>query len=142
MGRQNPLGATTFRTSAGNQTQPELDASGNLPVVLEEGAAVTVNPTGLPYVAVAASQTNAALGAAGAIGDYLEGFLIIPAVAACGAVTIKDNTTAVISFPGGGTTALPTLAPIWVPVGAYSALGGWTVTTGASVSVLAVGKFA
>ena len=137
---QGPIAALQFALNPSLVSKPlNSDTSGNLLV------SVNANPNasvGLPYQLVAASQTAAGLGAAGAIGDYLEGFLIIPATAACGVVTIKDLTTTIIAFPGGGTTALPSLAPIWVPVGAPSQLGGWTVTTGASVSVVAVGKFA
>jgi apolipoprotein N-acyltransferase len=137
---QGPLAALQFALNPSLVSKPlNSDASGNLLVNVNANASAS---TGFPYQLVAASQTNAGLGVAGAIGDYLQGFLIVPAIAACGVVTIKDNTTAIISFPGGGTTALPNLEPIWVPVGAQSQLGGWTVTTGASVSVVAVGKFA
>jgi hypothetical protein len=44
-------------------------------------------------------------------------------------------------FAGGGTTALPTLAPIIVPLGAFSVDGPWKITTGANVSVIAIGNF-
>jgi hypothetical protein len=36
---------------------------------------------------------------------------------------------------------LPTLAPIFVPLGIYSMAGGWKVTTGSDVSVIAIGDF-
>lgn len=94
------------------------------------------------YETVAASQTDQSLGATGAAGDYLAGLLIIPAVVACGAVSIKDGGGSSITlFVGGGTTALPACIPFFVPLGAKSATGGWKVTTGASVSVFAVGNF-
>lgn len=93
------------------------------------------------YETVAASQTDQALGATGATGDYLAGFYIQPAVAACGTVVLKDGATTIYTFPGGGTTELPTLAPIPVQVGIYSTNGAWSFTTGADVSVLAIGKF-
>lgn len=93
------------------------------------------------YEAVAASQTDVALGATGATGDYLSAIWIFPATAACGAVTIKDGATTIYTFPGGGTTALPSLAPIpWMP-GIKSKNGAFTVTTGANVSVMGVGDF-
>lgn len=94
------------------------------------------------YVAVAASQTAAELKvSAGATGDYLAGVLVIPATTAPGVVTILDNATTLIAYPGGGTTALLTLTPFYIPVGAVSRSGAWKITTGANVSVLAMGRF-
>jgi hypothetical protein len=94
------------------------------------------------YVAVAASQTDSVIQAsAGATGDYLDHVVVVPATTAAGVVTIKDNATAIISYPGGGTTALLTLTPFTIYVGAVSSSGAWKVTTGANVSVLAVGRF-
>ena len=91
------------------------------------------------YKAVAASQTNAIVGTSGAVGDFIDRLIIFPASVSPGAVTLTDGTTAIASFPGG-TASLSTLAPIVVPVGAHSVNGAWKITTGASVSVLAVGK--
>lgn len=94
------------------------------------------------YETVAASQTDQALGATGATGDWLEGLLIVPATAAAGAVSIKDGAgSSVTVFVGGGTTALPTLAPIYVPLGMKSTGGAWKVTTGANVSAIGIGNF-
>jgi hypothetical protein len=56
-------------------------------------------------------------------------------------VTILDNSTAIYSFPGGGTTALTTLIPFSIPIAAVSKTGAWKITTGANVSVVCVGKF-
>jgi hypothetical protein len=98
----------------------------------------------MTYTAVAASQSAALFGATGASGDYLDGVLIIPATAAAGAVSITDGSgSAITIFVGGGTTALPTLAPFYVPIGAISkgGAGGWKVTTGANVSVIGIGNF-
>lgn len=98
----------------------------------------------MTYKSILASQTAALFGATGASGDYLDGVLIVPATAAAGAVTIQDAAgTAITIFAGGGTTALPTLAPFYVPIGAVSSggAGGWKVTTGTNVSVIGVGNF-
>lgn len=101
-----------------------------------------VNVVGLAgYKTVAASQTAQVLGDSGAAGDYLDGLLVIPATASCGAVTLLDNATSITVFAGGGTTALTSLIPFFVPIGAVSANGPWKVTTGANVSVVAVGDF-
>ncbi len=94
------------------------------------------------YVTVAASQTNQVIqSSAGAAGDYLDRVLVIPATTAPGVVTISDNAGAVVSYPGGGTTALLTLTPFTIPIGAVSRSGAWKITTGANVSCVAVGKF-
>lgn len=97
------------------------------------------------YNTIAASQSAQVLSAAsggttGTKGDYLAGLLIMPAVAACGVVTLLDGATSIAIFVGGGTTALPNLMPVYVPIGAMAATQ-WKVTTGASVSVVAFGNF-
>lgn len=94
-----------------------------------------------PYKLVAAGQTNSNLGANGGIGDYLSHVLVVPAVAAAGAVTIKDGSTTVVAFPGGGTTPLPSLIPFVIPVNAKSVSGAWNITTGSGVAVVALGAF-
>jgi hypothetical protein len=94
------------------------------------------------YETVAAGQTDQVLGPTGASGDYLAGVLIVPAAAAAGAVSIKDGAGSSITiFAGGGTVALPTLAPIFVPLGIYSTSGAWKITTGSNVSAIGVGDF-
>ena len=93
------------------------------------------------YETVAASQTAQVLGSAGATGDWLQRVIITPAVVACGVVTIIDGSTNVIAFVGGGTTALDDVKPFTVEIGAKSVSGAWKVTTGANVSVMAVGDF-
>lgn len=105
------------------------------------------------YETVAASQTAQALGTVGAAGDFLEGVLIVPATVAPGVVKLKDGTDIEADAGAGieawtapeftvyvGGTAEP-LQPIFVPVGANSKNGPWRVTTGANVSVVAVGRF-
>lgn len=94
------------------------------------------------YETVAASQTDQALGATGAAGDYLAGVLIVPGTTAAGAVSIKDGSGSSITiFAGGGTTPLTTLIPFFVPLGIVSASGAWKVTTGANVTAIGVGNF-
>lgn len=93
------------------------------------------------YQTVAASQTGKILGTAGAKGDFIAGILIIPAVAASGLVTLLDGATSIPIFVGGGTTALPNLMPVYVPLNMFSASGPWSITTGASVSCIATGSF-
>lgn len=93
---------------------------------------------GAGYETVAASATAQALGATGAIGDYLDHVLILVATAATGTVTIKDGATTVAVFPnspGGGIGAYD------LPIHARSVVGAWTITTGAGASAVGFGKF-
>ena len=93
------------------------------------------------YETVAASQTAQVLGGNGATGDEIHGILVIPAVVACGAVTLLDNATSISVFVGGGTTPLPSCIPFFIPLGIKSVSGPWKLTTGANVSCIAIGKF-
>lgn len=92
------------------------------------------------YVECPAS-TDTPLGDPGAIGDYLDHVTVFPAIVACGDVVIKDGTTTIATFPGGGTAALVDGKPFDIPVRAVSVSGQWSVTCGASVAAVAVGKF-
>jgi hypothetical protein len=118
------------------------NANANGRAVPASSAPVVLNS--MTYKSILAGQTTALFGATGASGDYLDGVLIVPAAAAAGAVSITDGSgTAITIFAGGGTTALPTLAPFFVPIGAVSSggAGGWKVTTGTNVSVIGIGNF-
>lgn len=92
-------------------------------------------------VAVAASKTDELISATGAAGDYLEGLLIIPATTSPGAVSIKDGVGSAITVFTGGASSVSSLVPFSIPLGFKSASGAWNVTTGANVSVIAVGDF-
>lgn len=92
---------------------------------------------------VAASDTDEPCGLTGGTGDYLAGLMIYPATTAAGAVSLEDGTgTNYTIHVGGGTTALVSLHPIWVPLWRASLLGAWEVTTGTNVSVDCIGVFA
>ncbi len=93
------------------------------------------------YETVAASQTAQILGATGNTNDHLAGVLIIPETTSPGAVAILDGATSITIF-AGGASSVPGLAPIPVPLGLDAVnAGGWRITTGANVHVIAVGKF-
>ena len=93
------------------------------------------------YETVAASQTNQAIGSTGAVGDFLAGLLVVPATTSPGAITIKDGSDGAITVFTGGATSVGNLTPFAIPLGLVSRTGAWQVTTGANVSVIAVGKF-
>lgn len=94
----------------------------------------------MDYEAVAASQTAQILGAVGAVGDILEGLVVSVNTAATSAVSIIDGDGSGIVITAANT-----------PIGVYSVIigarcvnattPGWKVTTGAGVTVLAIGKF-
>lgn len=109
------------------------------------GGAVLASDSASNYETVAASQTAQMMGATGAVGDYLSGVLIVPGTAAAGAVSITDgNGSAITIFAGGGTTALTSLTPFFVPIGAKCVAAttpGWKITTGANVTAIGVGAF-
>lgn len=126
--------------SSGGQPVMGIDPSGNAQhmKVGSTGGLMLDNQDG-NYETVAASQSDQALGATGAAGDFLAGLLIVPATTGAGTVSIKDGGGSAINVFVTGTLA--DLRPIWVPLGMKSAAGAWKVTTGANVSVIAVGKF-
>lgn len=106
-------------------------------LVVNADGSLNTNPATPPdYEAVAAGETDEPLGT-GAIGDRLISLVCTVATAATSAVSIKD----------GGGSAIPVLAAN-TPIGAYtvvinaaSAVGGWSVTTAAGVTVVATGIF-
>jgi hypothetical protein len=93
------------------------------------------------YETVAASQTAQALGGGtGAISDYISHLIIRPATTSPEAVTLLDGATSIVIFPGG-VDSVSSLMPVCVPLMMYSSSGRWAITTGAGVSVIAVGSF-
>ena len=136
-----------------------LDSDGNV-VALQEplppGSALSVNstpvviasdqgpvPVTLPvnhYVLVPAGATNQVLGTTGAALDLLAGIILVPADTSPGAVVVTDNVTSFTVF-AGGATSLVDLKPFRVDLGAPSTGGGWKLTTGASISAIAIGRF-
>jgi len=99
-----------------------------------------VKQSPLDYQAVAASQTDLALGAkGGAIGDLLQRIVISVATAASGTVSIQDGgdtaTLIMPNSPGGGVGVYV------VELGIASRTGAWSITTGAGSTVLAIGLF-
>ncbi len=90
------------------------------------------------YEPVAASQTGQVIGDVGAIGDYIDHIVVIPATLAAGSIALLDGATSYSIFVAG---TLSNLVPFAVPLGIKSKFGAWSITTGANVSCLAAGKF-
>ena len=81
--------------------------------------------------------------AVGGLGSYLESVTIIPLSSAGGAVTVLDGTVSIIAIPAAAYAPQP--LPITLQLGIRSqstSSGGFKITTGSSVSCIAVGKFA
>lgn len=89
------------------------------------------------YETVAASQTDQALGSVGAVGNLLERLIITVGTSATGTVSIKDGAGAAIPISAANTP----IGSYSVEIGAVSANGAWSVTTGAGATVMAVGTF-
>jgi hypothetical protein len=90
------------------------------------------------YEAVAAGQTDQVLGPVGAKGDVLEVLIVaVDTLGAGGAVSIKDGGGAAIPITSATTPA----GLYTVILGARSAVGAWSVTTGAAARAIGVGRF-
>lgn len=99
-----------------------------------------VTLVGFEYETVAASQTAQVIGATGAIGDVIEGILVIPGTTSPGNVLLLDNATSITVFTGGALS-VSNLVPFFIPLGIKSVSGAWKITTGTNVTVIAVGNF-
>ena len=138
------MGATVageYRASPATLTEGQkknlrTSVKGALAVTLETGAGVALSAG--EFETVAASQTAQALGATGAIGDYLERIILQPANTACGTTTLLNGTTVIFTYTAG---TLADLSPITVELGVVATEAGWKVTTGTSIAVLAIGNF-
>lgn len=98
---------------------------------------------GSQYKTIAAGQTNAVIGVSGAQGDYLKALVCVVATPATSSVDIKDGATgsAISVLPAAVAGAIGTYT---IPLGltaVAAASGGWRITTGAGVSVIAIGRF-
>jgi hypothetical protein len=96
------------------------------------------------YVLVAASQTTKQISPAGNAqerGDFLAGVSVIWASTLGGTVTLIDGTTTFMVIPAQ-VTAATDIVPRYVELGiTATSTKGFNITTGASVSCLAIGRF-
>lgn len=93
------------------------------------------------YEDVAASVTNQQLGGSGTQkGQHLSHLIIFPANTSPGAVTLKDGASEKVVFPGG-VDSVSNLIPFVVFFAIDGQGDGFFITTGANVSVRAVGDF-
>lgn len=106
---------------------------------------LVVQSSASEFETVAASATDQVIGVSGAVGDLLDSILIIPATTSPGVVQIRDGAGgSTITIFTGGASSVSNLVPFSVPLGLKCVTGtspGWRVTTGANVSVIAIGNF-
>lgn len=86
---------------------------------------------GFDYERVEASQTDQAIGATGAQGDFLHKIIL---EATTGTIIVKDGSTTVLTIPAAQAI------DVW-EVNLISKNGAWNVTTAASTSCVCVGDF-
>lgn len=93
------------------------------------------------YEIVGPDQSDQVIGGAGSAGNLLAGLLLVPATITPGPVSVRDGDGNLLTLFQGGAGALSNLVPFFIPLGIESIDGPWKITTGAGVSVLAVGSF-
>jgi hypothetical protein len=94
------------------------------------------SPNRYPYETVAASQTAQVLGGSGAVGDYLHRIVVTVTATGTSTLSVLDNSTTVLTMAANTPVGVYSLE-----INAASASGPWKITTGAGVTVLAVGFF-
>ena len=92
---------------------------------------------GYQYEKVAAGQTTQMLGGSGAAGDYLHRLIATVTSADTATVTLTDGVVTIPLVPA----PVATVGVIDLELNMASLTSGWKVTTGAGVSVVAVGLF-
>jgi hypothetical protein len=95
-----------------------------------------VSPNRYPYETVAASQTAQILGGTGAVGDYLHRIVVTVTTTGTSTLSVLDNSTTVLTMAANTPVGVYSLE-----INAASASGPWKITTGAGVTVMAVGFF-
>jgi len=85
---------------------------------------------------VAASQTAQVLGGSGAVGDYLHRIVVTVTTTGTSTLSVLDNSTTVLTMAANTPVGVYSLE-----INAASASGPWKITTGAGVTVMAVGFF-
>ncbi len=144
LGSTTNFGSLPFGTPGDSNTGPiglKVVPQGTTPISGSISGMVSLTDISAgEYETVAASATAQVLGTTGAIGDYVSGLLVVPANTSPANVLLLDGAISITVF-AGGATSVSNLVPFFIPLGMKSVTGAWKVTTGASVSVIAVGNF-
>lgn len=89
------------------------------------------------YILVPANSANVSLGPGDILG-YISHLVVIPATTSPGAVTLIDGPRSITVF-AGGANSVSNIVPFIIPLDMKSGSGAFNITTGANVSVIAVG---
>jgi len=92
------------------------------------------------YETVAISQTDQVLGAVGARGDVLKRIVAVVATALTSTISIKDGNGSAISILPANTAIGAHNIELGM-IAKNATTPGWKITTGAGVSLLAIGRF-
>jgi hypothetical protein len=92
---------------------------------------------GYQYETVAAGQTTQPIGLTGAPGDYLHRIICTVTSAATATVTLTDGVVSIPIVPA----PVASVGVIDLELNMASGFSGWQITTGAGVTVVAVGLF-
>ena len=100
------------------------------------------NPYRYQYEHVPVSASAQVLGGTGAVGDYIHRLICTVTTAATSNVVVVDGTGAgVLTHTVLPANVTPGIGVYNIEMNAASANGAWKITTGAGVTVLAVGIF-
>lgn len=95
-------------------------------------------PNRFQYQVIPAGSTNVPLGTPGGKGDYLDRLLVTVTAAGTATLTLLDGGTPVPVMVG---TAGQPLGARTIDCGFASKNGGFSITNGAGVAVIAIGVF-
>lgn len=126
--------------STSNALNIYVAGGGNLNGRAMANASAPVVQCSQAYTEVGQSQTATILGSTGNTADWLDGLVIVPGNTSPGSVILLDLAATFTIF-AGGSNSVTTLIPFFVPISSVSKNGAWKVTTGANVSVFAMGDF-
>jgi hypothetical protein len=101
----------------------------------------TASGSRVTYRSIPVNSTNIVIGPVGAIGDYLAGLLMTPLTTAPGQIIIGDGVAPNMTLFVGGIGSVLSLDARPLPLGISSRTGGWFITTGSNMALLAVGSF-
>lgn len=97
-----------------------------------------VQPNGFAYQLIPPSSVSVPLGSGNGKSDYLHRLIINTTATATATITLSDGVTSIVLLSGVTGQGIGLAA---VEIGMISRNAGWRLTTGAGVTVVAVGVF-
>lgn len=115
-----------------NPSSSELEYAHGLSGSLNVRETAVPAPVAFGYERVEASATNQALGATGAIGDFLHSIVVDGNT---NTIVVKDDGTVILTIPAGFELSKPIILDV------ASQSGAFTITTGLTTTCLCIGTF-